>query len=226
MEELSIYIAFTAGILTFFSPCVFPLIPVYLASIGAWAFPGESSPEGNTSRGRTLLVAFSFILGFTLIFVVMGASIGFLGRLFLEHQQVLYRSGGLLIILLGLSQLGFLKVPFLERTWKVSGDRGKTTGVTGAFLLGAVFSIGWSPCVGPVLAGILLLSLTAPSPFTAAGFLFVYSMGMAVPFLIIALLLEGITGRLKKLNRYLPFFNRASGLLLLIIGGLLVSGWL
>ncbi len=226
MEELNILIAFSAGVLSFFSPCVLPLIPVYLASMGAWAFPGEGSSDGTLSRGRALFVSLSFILGFTLVFVIMGASIGLLGRVFLEYRQVLYRLGGLLVIFLGLKQLGLLKVAFLERSWKVSGKAGGASGLMGAFLLGAVFSIGWSPCVGPVLAGILLLSLTAPGLFTAAGYLFVYSMGMAVPFLIIALFLEGITGKLQKLNSYLPYFNLAGGILLLIIGGLLVSGLL
>ncbi|MDO9574620.1 MAG: cytochrome c biogenesis protein CcdA, partial [Candidatus Contubernalis sp.] len=174
MEDLNILIAFSAGILSFFSPCVLPLIPVYLASMGARAFQGEGSSKDLPSRGRALLVSLSFVLGFTLVFVIMGASIGFLGRAFLEYRQVLYRIGGLLVILLGLKQLGLLKVSFLEGSWKISGSTGRTSGLIGAFALGAIFSIGWSPCVGPVLAGILLLSLVAPSPFTAAGYLFIY----------------------------------------------------
>ncbi|UNC93088.1 cytochrome c biogenesis CcdA family protein [Candidatus Contubernalis alkaliaceticus] len=224
MQDLNILIAFTAGILSFFSPCILPLIPVYLTSMGAWAFQAENPSGKFFSQGRALLVSVSFILGFTLVFVIMGASIGFLGKVFLEYRQILYRTGGLLVIFLGLKQLGLMKVSFLERSWKISGSVGRTSGLMGAFALGAIFSIGWSPCVGPVLAGILLLSLAAPSPFTAAGYLFVYSMGFAVPFIIIALFLEGITGKLMRLNRYLPYFNRAAGLLLIIIGGLLVSG--
>ncbi|MEW5921423.1 MAG: cytochrome c biogenesis protein CcdA [Bacillota bacterium] len=223
--DLNILIAFTAGLLSFFSPCVLPLLPAYLGALGALAFPGAKGANAAApGRNRVLLPALAFICGFAVIFIVMGLAAGLLGRALLAYRELIYRLGGIVIIFFALVQLNVLKFSFLLRSWRLVSRVPAAGGFISAMLMGAVFSAGWSPCVGPVLGGILLLAMVASSTLQAAYYLVAYTAGMAVPFFLVALFLEGFMLKRGKLNRYLPFFTRLSGLLLLLLGILLVSG--
>ncbi len=222
--DLNYPIAFGAGILSFFSPCVLPLIPVYLGAIGALGFSGEGSEQQWSRKEGAMPVALAFILGFSTVFVILGLSVGSLGYLLLEYRESLYRLGGVVVVFFGLKQLGLLKLPFLERGW---GLRLKTpfgSGVAGSFLMGAIFSLGWSPCVGPILASILLLAMGTGEPSVAAVYLLIYSAGLAIPFLLLAFFLEKISTRFRGLYSYMPLITKISGVLLLVFGILLIGG--
>ena len=223
--DLNIFIAFTAGVLSFFSPCVLPLLPAYLGALGALAIPGGKIKGGDLpGRNRLLLLALAFICGFALIFIAMGLAVGLLGRVLLQHRELIYRLGGLVIIFFALVQLDLLKISYFQRSWRFASRAPAAGGFVGAMIMGAVFSAGWSPCVGPVLGGILLLAMVAATPLQAAFYLVAYTAGMAVPFFLVALFLEGFMRKRGKLNRYLPLFARLGGILLLLLGISLVSG--
>ncbi len=223
--NLNIFIAFIAGLLSFFSPCVLPLLPAYLGALGALAFPGsKGAGEERPNRSRVKLLALAFICGFALVFMAMGLAAGLLGSMLLAHRELIYRAGGIMIILFALVQLELLQIPLLQSSWHVVSRAPAAGGFVGALLMGAVFSAGWSPCVGPVLGAILLLALTAATPLQAAFYLAAYTLGMAAPFFLVALFLETFMLKRGRINRYLPLLARCSGILLLILGVLLASG--
>ena len=223
--DLNILIAFSAGILSFFSPCILPLLPAYLGALGALAFPvSEGERKGSPVRMLVMLLALAFIGGFAVIFISMGLAAGLLGQTLLAHRELIYRLGGIVVIFFGLAQLGVMRFSFLERTWRMRARAPAVGGFFSAFIMGAVFSAGWSPCVGPVLGSILFLAMATASPLQASVYLIAYTAGMAVPFLLVALFMEKFMSKRKSINRYLPLLNRLSGVLLIILGILLVSG--
>ncbi len=223
--DLNILIAFAAGLLSFFSPCVLPLLPAYLGALGALAFPGAGDvKEKGPGRNRIMLLALAFIGGFAVIFISMGLAVGLLGQALLVHREIIYRVGGIIVILFGLVQLGILRFSVLERSWRLRARAPVVGGLFSAFVMGAVFSAGWSPCVGPVLGGILLLAMATASPLQAALYLIAYTVGLAIPFLLVAYFVETFMAKRKSINRYLPLLSRLSGILLLLLGILLVSG--
>ena len=224
--DLNILIAFSAGLLSFFSPCVLPLLPAYLGALGALAFPGsgETKENAHPGRKRVMLLALAFVGGFAVIFISMGLAAGFLGQALLVHRELIYRIGGIIVILFGLVQLGVFRLSILERSWRLRDRAPAVSGFFSAFIMGAIFSAGWSPCVGPVLGGILFLAMATASPLQAAIYLVAYTVGMAVPFLLVAFFMEGFMAKRKNINKYLPILSRLSGLLLLALGILLVSG--
>lgn len=223
--DINIAIAFGAGLVSFFSPCVLPLIPAYLGSMGALAFP-SAGPDEKEIRGTGKAVYFTaaFVLGFSLVFILLGISAGLAGGLVVEYRDILFRVGGVVVIVFGLQQLGLIRIGFLERSLKGSGGAPKKAGFLSSFIMGALFSLGWTPCVGPVLASILLLAMGTGSPFSAGYYLVAYSAGMAIPFMLIAVFMEKFMQKRKTLNRYLPWIGRISGILLLFVGFLLISG--
>lgn len=221
--DLNVLIAFSAGLLSFFSPCVLPLLPAYLGALGVLAFPGAGEvKDKGLGRNRIMLLALAFIGGFAVIFISMGLAVGFLGQALLVHRELIYRVGGIIVIIFGLVQLGVFRFSLLERSWRLRAPA--VGGFFSAFVLGAVFSAGWSPCVGPVLGSILLLAMATGSPLQSAFYLVAYTAGMAVPFLLVAYFVEAFMARRKSINRFLPLLSRLSGVLLLLLGILLVSG--
>jgi len=223
--DLNILIAFTAGLLSFFSPCVLPLLPAYLGALGALGFPGAGEVKGKgRGRNRIMLLALAFIGGFAVIFISMGLAVGLFGQALLVHRELIYRVGGIIVIIFGLVQLGIFRFSLLERSWRLWARAPAVSGFFSAFMMGAVFSAGWSPCVGPVLGSILLLAMATASPLQAAFYLLAYTAGMAVPFLLVAYFVEAFMAKRKSINRFLPLLSRLSGVLLLLLGILLVSG--
>jgi len=225
--DLNILVAFSAGLLSFVSPCVLPLLPAYLGALGALAFPvaGQAGEGGSgPGRNRILLLALAFIGGFSVIFISMGLAAGMLGMMLLAQRELIYRLGGVIVIGFALVQLGILRFSFLQRSWRFAGLAPAGGGFFSAFVMGIIFSAGWSPCVGPVLGAILLLALAAPTILQAAYYLLAYTLGMAAPFFLAALFLENFMLKRGKLQPYLPIFARLSGVLLLLLGILLASG--
>ncbi|HEX2190109.1 MAG TPA: cytochrome c biogenesis protein CcdA [Longimicrobiaceae bacterium] len=221
-ESLGFAVAFTAGVLSFLSPCVLPLVPSYATFITGMSL--DELQEGSGRRRRTVLThGVLFILGFTAVFVLLGASATFLGALLSYASRWVEIFGGVLLVLFGLYLLGLLRLPGASREWRVHlADR--PVGYLGTVLVGVAFGAGWTPCIGPILGGILTLAATRGSVAEGMGLLAVYSAGLAVPFLAATLLIDRFLGAFRRFRHFLPWVSRASGALLVGVGILLLSG--
>lgn len=218
VPNLSILVAFAGGLLSFLSPCVLPLVPSYLGFVTGFTFS-----EMADRRRIAMIHALLFVLGFTLIFMLFGASATVLGRLLKYYDIWFQRVGGVLIILFGLYCLGAIKLSFLDKDARVHLDR-KPVGYLGSVLVGMVFAAGWTPCIGPILGGILGLAATEATLSKGMVLLGAYSLGLAVPFLIAAYAAESFLGWFQRFRRYLPWVQRVSGVLLIIVGVLMATG--
>ena len=225
-QSIGLLVAFAAGLLSFLSPCVLPLVPSYATFITGMSLDELTAGEGTDRARRAALVhGLLFVAGFTAVFMVLGASATFLGSLFRYASRGLEIAGGILLVTFGLYLLGLLRLPGADREWRMHlAD--KPVGYLGTMLVGVAFGAGWTPCIGPVLGGILTLAATRGSLGEGMGLLAVYSAGLAVPFLLATVLLERFMGGMKHLRRWLPWINRISGILLLGLGILLLTGWL
>jgi cytochrome c-type biogenesis protein len=221
-QSLGWVVAFTAGLLSFLSPCVLPLVPSYATFITGMSLD-ELSGQESRARRAVLLHGVLFVLGFTLVFVALGASATFLGSLLRWASRWVQVGGGVLLVLLGLYLLGLLRLPGAEREWRMHlAD--KPVGYLGTVLVGVTFGAGWTPCIGPVLGGILTLAGTSGSVAHGMGLLAAYSAGLAIPFLLATVLLERFLVGFKRMRRWLPWINRISGVLLLALGVLMLTG--
>ena len=215
---LGFVVAFIAGLLSFLSPCVLPLVPSYVGFI-----TGMTLPEVTGRRRAALTHALLFVAGFSLVFVLLGASATALGRALNYYQVWLQRVGGVLIILFGLLCLGGLKVGLLTQERRVHLER-KPVGYLGSALVGMAFAAGWTPCIGPVLGGILGLAATSSDVTRGMQLLAAYSAGLALPFLIAAVAVESFLDGFQRFRRFLPWVMRVSGVMLIVVGVLLVTG--
>ncbi|MFT4050628.1 MAG: cytochrome c biogenesis protein CcdA [Microbacterium sp.] len=215
---LAIPIAVLAGLVSFLSPCVLPLVPGYLGFLGGAA--GPSSARVRTARGRLLLGVVLFIAGFTLVFVAMGVLAGTLGRFFVQYQDALTRVLGVVVIAMGLVFLGVFG--FAQRTLKPQVRQG--LGLAGAPLLGIAMGIGWAPCIGPTYTAILSLSFTQADPARAVLLAVAYSLGLGIPFLLLAIGFGWATRSTAFLRRHIRAVNVVGGALLVALGILMVTG--
>lgn len=218
MKEAAL--AFVAGLASFLSPCVLPLIPVYLAFLTGSTFAELTT---KTPRRLVMLNALAFTAGFSAVFIAMGASASALGAALVSYRVWVERVGGAVLTVFGLWQLGVLRMDFLYKEARVHFQE-KPAGLAGSALVGGAFAAGWTPCVGPQLG--LALSLASVSGSVAKGTLYLalYSLGFAVPLLLCAAAVERSVKVLDRLKKWLPVFERASGALLLVLGVLLLSG--
>jgi cytochrome c-type biogenesis protein len=223
MESVSFLFAFTAGILSFLSPCVFPLIPAYIANLTGSVY-GNHRVE--VSKRLLLARSLSFIMGFSIIFVLMGASASVLGQIFAHNRDVIQKISGLLIIIFGLQMAGILKLRFLmmEKRWEAYQTDEKN--VWRSFILGMSFGAGWTPCVGLALSSILLLAGSSNTVYSGILMLFVYSLGLGIPFLAISLIITYSLCFFKKINRSLGVLSIINGWILIGMGLLLFTGQL
>jgi len=215
---LGFMVAFIAGLLSFLSPCVLPLVPSYVGFI-----TGMTLPEVTGRRRAALAHALLFVAGFSLVFVLLGASATALGRALNYYQVWLQRVGGVLIILFGLLCLGVFKVNLLNQERRVHLER-KPVGYLGSLLVGMAFAAGWTPCIGPVLGGILGLAATSSDVTRGMQLLAAYSAGLALPFLVAAVAVESFLDWFQRFRRFLPWVMRVSGVMLIVVGVLLVTG--
>lgn len=215
---LGLFVAFVAGLLSFLSPCVLPLVPSYIGYL-----TGMTLPEVSGRRRPALVHAILFVAGFSLIFILLGASATALGRALNQYQVWIQRVGGVLIIGFGLVCLGVVRADFLMRERRVQMEE-KPVGYLGSMLVGMAFAAGWTPCIGPVLGAILGLAATSNDLARGTLLLVAYSAGLAVPFLLAALALESFLGWFQRFRRYLPWVMRVSGALLVFVGVLMVTG--
>jgi cytochrome c-type biogenesis protein len=205
-------VAFFAGMVSFLSPCVLPLVPVYLLQMA-----GTSSGQFG-GRRVTFQHALSFVLGFSVVFILLGASVGFFSFFLQDNIRTITRVAGLILIVFGLHLSGVIRIPWLARTYQADLPGSRRRGYLGSALIGASFSIGWTPCVGPVLGSILTLAAESGTGFQGALLLTFYSLGLGVPFLITGLLAARATALFKRFNRALPVLETATGALLVLAG--------
>jgi cytochrome c-type biogenesis protein len=222
--DVTALLALSAGILSFFSPCVLPLVPSYLIFISGATIDSYTELSSVQHRKTLLLHSISFIVGFSLVFVSLGISSSLLGNLFSTYERWIVRIGGLLLIVFGLNMLNVLKIPFLNQE-KMCHMRTKPIGLLGSFLIGITFSLGWTPCIGPVLASILLIASTTSTVTQGMYLLSLYSLGLAIPFFVAALLVGRILYLMQKYGWVVKYSSYVIGGLLIGIGVLLASGY-
>ena len=220
VEELSLLVAFGAGLLSFLSPCVLPLVPVYLASL----YGPEIFDDGVARRRFPLLLhSLSFVLGFSAVFTVFGAGAGLAGFLLTAHLTLIRQVAGSILIAFGVLMLAALKVPWLNYEKHLTPSRSTATGYLRSFLTGAIFAPAWTPCVGPILGSILTIALGSGGAGTGAYMLAVYSFGLGLPFLVIGLAFDSITRFLKGIYRYSTAIHIFSGAMLIAVGILILA---
>ena len=220
MEHISLLVAFSAGLLSFLSPCVLPLVPVYLASLSG---PEIFEPKAGRIRLPVFLHALSFVFGFSVVFIGLGAVAGLTGFAVGLYSVAIRQIAGSLLIAFGLFMLVALKVPWLNYEKRLSLPLVTTTSYLRSFLTGSVFSLAWVPCVGPILGGILTLALDSATAWRGAYLLAVYSMGLGLPFLIMGLAFDSVAPRLRSIGRYSGWIYIISGALLIAVGVLILT---
>ncbi len=220
-SQITIGLAFLAGLASFLSPCVFSLVPAYVGYLGGRAAGGEAS-ENN--RFITFTHGLAFVLGFSVVFVTLGVASATLGRLLFDLRFLLEKVGGVVVIIFGLHMIGIFRIPFLEYDTRVQTLPDRKWGYLSSALMGVFFSAGWAPCVGPVLGAILTLSLNGGSVSTGVALLSSYSAGLAIPFLIAALGVGWVSATLRKYGKIMHYVEIAMGVILVIVGFMLFSG--
>jgi cytochrome c-type biogenesis protein len=224
-------VAFSAGLLSFLSPCVLPLIPSYAAFItgmGMNQMTSANTANGQQTRVISRSMLFTrgglFVIGFSTVFIALGATISAAGFFFGDYTVWISRIGGAMLIGFGLHLMGLLRIPGVERDYlKMKFDK-KPVGHAGAFLVGMGFGAGWTPCIGPILASILTLAATTSSVTQGTTLLAIYSAGLAIPFMVSTLALDRFMKGFQKFKRWLPWVNRISGILLIALGIVLITG--
>lgn len=222
-QDISVLIAFSAGLLSFASPCILPLIPSYITYITGVSFKELADPQAKMKLWwATIFHSLLFIMGFSTIFILMGASASYLGQLLVRYQYWIMKGGGVLIIILGVHFTGIINIPFLqiEKRFEL---KEKPLGYVGSFFVGVIFAAGWTPCIGPILSTILIYASTSKSFTTGILLLTFYSMGLGVPFLISSLAFNSFLSAFEKIKRYMRVITIVSGFFLIGIGILFLT---
>jgi len=220
LNDVGILIALTAGVLSFLSPCVLPLVPSYLTFVTGMSL---EDLQGGVNRRVTMTHSVLFVAGFSVIFILLGASATFLGQFFRAYEIWIARVGGLIIIALGLHLAGVFRLMPLMQEKRVYLAN-KPAGYLGTLGVGMAFGAGWTPCIGPVLGAILTYGFSQDTMWAGVGLLTVYSLGLAIPFLVAALALDWFLQVFKRFRRFIPIVEKASGVLLVFLGVLLLTG--
>ena len=216
-DSVGLLLAFGAGLLSFFSPCVVPIVPGYLSLVSGVAI--GSTPSTRRQTERVVVASTLFVLGFTVVFVALGAAAALFGGLLEGGRPYFTRIAGALMIVMGLLVIGLVRIPILARDYRVHFvDR--AYGPVGVVLIGMAFAVGWTPCIGPILASILLYAGTAETAQLGALLLLVYSLGLGVPFVGSAIVLSRAVNGLGWVRQQLPVLNAISGAVLVLLGGL------
>jgi cytochrome c-type biogenesis protein len=223
-QDVTLLAAFAAGFLSFVSPCVLPLIPGYISFVSGMSVDemrGDAAPA--TPRLQIFLTSLAFVIGFSLVFVALGASATAIGKFLFARLPLFSKIAGAVLIVFGLHTMGVFRLAFLETEKRVHSQR-KPAGPFGAMLVGVAFAFGWTPCIGPILGGILAIAGSKNSVAEGVTLLAVYSLGLGIPFLLTSLAINQFFGAAKRIRRYYHAIELASGALLIVIGVLIISG--
>ncbi len=216
-------IAFSAGILSFLSPCVLPIVPPYLAYMGGVSV--TEMEDDKDARKRAVVAALFFVLGLSTVFLILGAGASALGRTLLGYQTYLQMGAGVVVIIFGLHFLGLFRLKFLDREMRVdAGDQGGSA--FGAYFLGLAFAFGWTPCLGPILSAILSLASGAGDAGKGAALLGTYAVGLGVPFLLVAAFFPQMKRPMAWMKRNMGVIEKTSGVLLIVVGLAMATGFL
>lgn len=220
-SQITLGLAFLAGLASFLSPCVFSLVPAYVGYLGGRAAGGEAT---ESNRFVTFTHGLAFVIGFSIVFVTLGVASFAFGRLLFDSRVVLTKLGGIIVIIFGLHMMGVFRIPFLEYDTRVQKLPDRKLGYLSSALMGVFFSAGWSPCVGPVLGAILTFAANGESVSQSISLLTVYSAGLGIPFLLAAFGVGWVTLILKKYGKTMHYVEKGMGVVLVIIGIMLFSG--
>ncbi len=228
ISQVTLGLAFLAGLASFLSPCVFSLVPAYVGYLGGRAVrQSETATEpasASASRWLTFSHGLAFVLGFSVVFVILGVAVSAAGGILYDVRYYLAKIGGVVVIILGLHMMGLLHIPFLDYDVRVHDAPSARVGYLSSALLGVFFSAGWSPCVGPVLGAVLTLAINGGSVVLGAKLLSAYSAGLAIPFLAAALGIGWVTTILRKYSKVMHYVEIAMGAVLVIVGVMLFAG--
>jgi cytochrome c-type biogenesis protein len=219
--HITVGIAFLAGLVSFVSPCVLPLVPAYLSLLTGESLEDLKAETAANARAQTLAHALAFVLGFGVVFVVLGLTASAIGGALNAHRTLISQIGGVVVIVLGLQMMGMIRIPFLMMDKRAHVQHGRRTLWT-SLLVGMAFAAGWSPCIGPILAGILAVASQQRNG-EAALLLGAYSLGLAVPFLLTAAAVGAVLPALNRIKRFLPAMEFAAGAFLIVVGLVLVN---
>jgi cytochrome c-type biogenesis protein len=222
--DLSGIVAFGSGLLSFFSPCVLPLIPSYLIFISGITFDNYNELKTIKYRKIVLIHSVAFAAGFSFVFITLGLSSSVIGGILFEYQSYIIKIGGVILVIMGLFYLNIINIPIMNRE-KVIHLKEKPLGIFGSFVVGITFSFGWTPCIGPALSSILIIASTAKNIWKGAYLLSLYSLGLAIPFIISALLFDKLISFLKRFGYLVKYSMKILGTLLIIIGIMLFSSY-
>ena len=223
-QEVTLLAAFAAGFLSFVSPCVLPLIPGYISFVsGVSVEEMRADAAPATSRLQEFLTSLAFVIGFSLVFVALGASATAIGKFLFARLPLFSKIAGAVLIVFGLHTMGVFRLAFLDTEKRVHSQR-KPAGPIGAVLVGVAFAFGWTPCIGPILGGILAIAGSKNSVAEGVTLLAVYSLGLGIPFLLTSLAINQFFGAAKRIRKYYHAIELTSGALLIVIGVLIISG--
>ena len=214
--------ALAAGLLSFFSGCVLPLIPAYFTFISGYSLDQLTEAPNAAIRRKVMLSTLSFVLGFSTVFVLMGASASLLGGFMMRYQDIVRIAGGILILVMGLHLTGLIRIRRLEFEKRVHIQQ-KPLHLFGTFLVGMAFGAGWSPCIGPLLGSILIIAGNQETVWQGVGLLGAYSFGLALPFLIISVFIHFVLAFIRRANKMIRYVNVTAGILLILMGALLLT---
>ncbi len=223
--DLTFLVAMAAGLLSFLSPCVLPLFPSYISFVAGVSFDEIQGTVANPRTRRAILLnSLLFILGFSLVFIALGAGATLLGQVLFRQQSIIRKIGGVFVILMGLYVAGWLRIPFLMREWRMD-LKDRPAGYLGAMMVGITFAAGWTPCIGPILGSILTLASVSQTASSGILMLAAYSLGLAIPFFVSSLAIQRFVPFFDRFKRFFPLVTRGSGLILIALGVLLVSDY-
>ncbi len=214
-----------AGFLSFVSPCVLPLIPGYISFVSGVSLDEMRAPDARASRRQVVLTSLAFVLGFSLVFIALGASASAIGKFVLGNLPLLAKIAGIVIIIFGLHTMGAFRLRFLEMEKRAHAQR-KPAGPVGALLVGIAFAFGWTPCIGPILAGILALAALEQTVMKGVALLAIYSLGLGIPFLLTSLAIDRFFSVSARIRKHYHAIEVTSGALLVMIGVLIFTGQL
>lgn len=214
MNNVSLILAFSAGLLSFLSPCVLPLVPAYISYLTGNRI---SDLDSKQSKFNTLYKSIGFVIGFSIIFIAMGASVTSLGKLLIKHQDIFRKVGGTLIAIFGIHTMGIFKIKilFYEKRF-LSFNKAK--GNFASILMGMAFASGWTPCIGPILSSILIYAANMNTIGKGILLLIFYSLGLAVPFILTALTIDSFSKHMRKVSKYLSLISMISGIVMILMG--------